>query len=116
MPTEVNVTCDAFNAVVGVCVRVDGEKRKLAWTRGANIFHTGPDRARRPCCCVSYELLSLRRLSAGCGANIGAASPAGRPNQALEAGLIGLTYSIKPSIKPAPLTTHWGLTASDTAE
>lgn len=50
---------------------------------------------------------SLCLLSAGCRANIRAASPAGRPNQTLEAGLIGLTYSIKPSIKP-PLTTHWG--------
>ncbi|KAG7240588.1 hypothetical protein INR49_026643, partial [Caranx melampygus] len=37
------------------------------------------------------------------------------PNQTLEAGLIGLTYSIKPSIK-LPLTIHWGLTASDITE
>lgn len=54
-------------------------------------------------------------LSAGCGANIRAASLAGRPNHTLEAGLIGLTYSIKPGIKP-PLTVHRGLTASDAAD
>lgn len=48
---------------------------------------------------------SLCLLSVGRGANIRAASLAGRPNQTLEAGLIGLTYSIKPSNKP-PLTIH----------
>lgn len=44
-------------------------------------------------------------LSVGRRANIRAASLAGRPNQTLEVGLIGLTYSIKPSIKLA-LTIH----------
>lgn len=64
---------------------------------------------------VSRISCSLCWLSAGCRANIRAASLAGRPNQTLEAGLIGLTYSIKPSIK-LPLTIHWGLTASDITE
>lgn len=64
---------------------------------------------------VCHMSCSLCRLSAGCRANIRAASLAGRPNQTLEAGLIGLTYSIKPSIKP-PLTLHWGLTTSDITE
>lgn len=58
---------------------------------------------------------SLCWLSAGCGANIRAASRAGRPNHTLEAGLIGLTYSIKPGIKP-PLNVRRGLTASDIAD
>lgn len=58
---------------------------------------------------------SLCCLSAGCAANIRAASRAGRPNHTLEAGLIGLTYSIKPSIKP-PLNVRRALTASDTAD
>lgn len=48
---------------------------------------------------------SLCLLSVGRRANIRAASLAGRPNQTVEAGLIGLTYSIKPSIKLA-LTIH----------
>lgn len=39
-------------------------------------------------------------------------SLAGRPNQAQEAWLIGLTYSIKPSTK-VPQTACNGLTASD---
>lgn len=58
---------------------------------------------------------SLCWLSAGCGANIRAASRAGRPNHTLEAGLIGLTYSIKPGIKP-PLNARRGLTVSDIAD
>lgn len=94
------------------------EDHFLLFYVSSTIFSTHPDSVAFQCagivvvCRVSWPLCWL---TAGRRANISAASQAGRPNQTLEAGLIGLTYSIKPSIKP-PLTIHWGLTASDIKE
>ncbi|KAK2844207.1 hypothetical protein Q5P01_010866 [Channa striata] len=94
------------------------ENHLLLFYVSSATFYTDPDKVwpfSVPALLLRPISCSLCRLSAGCGANIRAASLAGRPNQTLEAGLIGLTYSIKPSIKP-PLTIHWGLAASDIAE
>lgn len=94
----------AFLAGRSGCIRL--------WKRRSLSLHLSCAALAAPCR-MSCSLCSS--LSAECGANIRAASPAGRPNHSLEAGLIGLTYSIKLDIKP-PLTVHWGLTASDAAD
>lgn len=84
---------------------------RIAWLSLKSVFSSScpsPPHRRQSvasAAAVCRMSRSLCLLSAGCRANIRAASPAGRPNQTLEAGLIGLTYSIKPSIKP-PLTIH----------